>query len=109
MEQREEHAESPGIRERLWRVEQRQADVLVRLDKIDARIDALTQRQVQRRWSIEEIERKVEALEREGPPIGKRNGSRFDSELIRAVVYGLLALVAALAAGQVLKIGGLGG
>lgn len=107
----ERDSEQPGLRERLWRVETRQADVLARLDKIDARIDGITQRQTQRRWSMEEIERKLEHLEQQASNGGpKRNGGRFvDSETMRAFIWGLLALVFALATGQAFKIGGFGG
>lgn len=95
---------------RLWRVEQRQADVLVRLVRLEERLEVIAQGAMQRTYAIANLEKKVDELERRRNGNGGNGLTRsFESALVRTVVFGLLALVAALAAGKALSIGGLFG
>ena len=84
---------------RLGRVEDRQADVIIHLNRIDEKLDALRQGQ----WDLQQ---KITLSA--APPRG--NGPAPSSaqwDFAKAVIYGLLAVVAALGAGKILNLGSL--
>jgi hypothetical protein len=85
------------IERRLARVEDRQADVLTRLARIDERLEAVRQHG----W---EIDQKIVSL---GRPNNVAAPSSPQWEFARAVVFGLLAVVAALGGAKILNLASL--
>jgi hypothetical protein len=85
------------IERRLGRVEDRQADVLARLGKVDEKLDLLRQGQ----WDLQQ---KISLLPR---PDNVAAPASPQWEFARAVVFGLLAVVAALGGAKILNLASL--
>lgn len=106
----DEHRDlTPG--ERLWRLEQRQIDIFVRLDKIDGRVEPLAQRQEERAWRVDAMENRLSQIERRVSEIERvpRTTSLLgDSTFVKTVIYILVAAVVGLATGLVTDFGGPG-
>lgn len=80
---------------RLWRLEQRQSDVLARLEKIELLLEVVRHAGEARSWRIDEIDRHIEALEKK--PTG---GTFGENRAVQLIIYGLVAAVVALAGGS---------
>lgn len=94
-----------SIDNRVWRIEQILADINRRIDKIDARVEPLAQRQEERGWRSQALEDRVNALEKKG--ISSGNPIIGDSPIVRTILYGLLIMVGTLATGTFLNTVGL--
>jgi hypothetical protein len=79
---------------RLWRLEQRQNDVLTRLEKIELLLELVRHAGEARTWRIDEIDRHIEALEK------KPTGMFGENRTAQLIIYGLVAAVVALAGGS---------
>lgn len=85
--------------DRLWRVEQRHNDALARLERAESRIEAAQLATQAFMWRIDAIEHKLGELERDrearrAPPAVTLLG---DPTLVKAIVWFLIAALAALA------------
>ena len=90
--------------DRLWRVEQRQQEIINRLDRLQTRIDETVQRHDAHDWRVEQI---ITAINSQMADLLKRPtfvpaGLLAEmTPFLKIVVGGLLSLVAALAFGKV--------
>lgn len=88
---------------RMWRIEQQQRDIFLRLDKLDGRVEEIERRQGDRMYRTETLEHRVAEIEKKPPAA---SGGMGDS-LMRTIVYGLIAGIVALASGQAINFTGL--
>ena len=100
------------ISNRLWRLEQRQDDIFVRLERIDGRIEPIAKATEQMSWRLDNLmtrcidcERRIGELER-ARATGGAVGLLGDSTFMKTIMLALLAAVIALATGQVIDFGG---
>jgi hypothetical protein len=110
-----------SVENRLWRLEMRQSDVLIRLDKIEERISTIEQSRIQRIWMLEKMEADIAALDKrisrphrtDGNGSGNGNGgsgSRWrpsEATLIRYLFLLVVMLIGFIVTGKFVGIEGL--
>jgi hypothetical protein len=94
----------PRRPDRLWRVEERQKEIVARLEHLQRRLDETIQRRDNHDWKLEQhMERVVNLLEdlSRRPTVTPTSSNFFgEPTVLKIVLGGLMSLVAALALGR---------
>ena len=89
---------------RLWRLEQRQSEVIIKLDRLYDKIEEFAQTAEHQRWQmrrdIETIAKLLEDLMRRPTATTNSAGLFGEPTVVKIVLGGLLSLIAALAFGK---------